>query len=49
MLKSPGGREKLQALGVIPMGGSAGEFDALTRREIDKHAKVARASGIRVE
>lgn len=49
MLKSPEGRDKLQALGVIPMGGSAEEFDAFIRREIDKYARVARAGGIRVE
>lgn len=49
MLKNPEGRAKLQALGVIPMGGSAADFDAFIRREVDKYAKVAKAGGIRLE
>jgi tripartite-type tricarboxylate transporter receptor subunit TctC len=49
MLKSAEGRDKLQSLGVIPMGGSAGEFDTFIRREIEKYAKVAKAGGIRIE
>jgi tripartite-type tricarboxylate transporter receptor subunit TctC len=49
LLKSPEGRDKLQALGVIPMGGSAGEFDRFIRREIEKYATVAKAGGIRIE
>jgi len=49
LLKSPDGRDKLQGLGVIPMGGSAGDFDAFIRREVEKYAKVAKAGGIRVE
>ncbi len=49
MLKSAESRDKLQSLGVIPMGGSAGEFDTFIRREVEKYAKVAKAGGIRLE
>ncbi len=49
LLKSPEGRDKLQSLGVIPMGGSAVEFDGFIRRELEKYAKVVKAGGIRVE
>jgi tripartite-type tricarboxylate transporter receptor subunit TctC len=49
MLKNSEGRDKLQSLGVIPMGGSAAEFDAFIRREVEKYAKVAKAGGIRIE
>ncbi len=49
LLKSAEGRDKLRALGVIPMGGNAGEFDSFIRREVEKYAKVVKAGGIRVE
>jgi tripartite-type tricarboxylate transporter receptor subunit TctC len=49
MLKSAEGRDKLQALGVIPMGGSAADFDTFIRREVEKYARVVKAGGIRVE
>jgi tripartite-type tricarboxylate transporter receptor subunit TctC len=49
MLKSAEGRDKLQALGVIPMGGSAAEFGTFIRREIEKYARVVKTGGIRVE
>lgn len=49
MLKSAEGRDKLQSLGVIPMGGSAAGFDAFIRREVEKYARVVKAGGIRLE
>lgn len=49
LLKSAEGRDKLQGLGIIPMGGSAAEFDGFIRREVDKYAKVVKAGGIRAE
>ena len=49
LLKSNEGRDKLLALGIIPMGGSATEFDGFIRREVDKYARVAKAGAIRVE
>lgn len=49
MLKSTEGSNRLQTLGVIPMGGSAAEFDGFILREAEKYAKVAKAGGIRID
>lgn len=40
---------RLNALGAVPMGGSADEFSDFIRREVDKYAMVVKTAGIRAE
>ncbi len=49
MLKSSDMKEKIFAMGGIPAGNSPEEFMAFTRAEIEKWAKVVKATGLRVE
>ena len=37
------------ATGLLPVGGTAGEFDALIRSEMERWAKVIKARGIKAE
>lgn len=48
-LQLPEIRERLNGLGVIPVGSSAEQFDAYLETEIVKYEKVVKASGARVE
>jgi len=48
-LKAAELREKVIAVGAIPMGGTAAEFDTFIRREVAKYAEVAKAGGIRLD
>ena len=48
-LKTPAIRQRLEALGCEPAGGSAAQFAAYFRAEIEKWGKVIRAAGIRLE
>lgn len=49
ILQMPEVREKLVALGAEPVGSTQAEFNAHVRREIDKWARVVKASGARVD
>jgi tripartite-type tricarboxylate transporter receptor subunit TctC len=42
-------KERLAALGIEPVGGSAAECDAFVRAEMDKWSKVIRAAGLKAE
>ncbi len=42
-------REKLNALGIEPVGNSVGAFDAFVRSEVPKWAKVVKEAGATVE
>jgi tripartite-type tricarboxylate transporter receptor subunit TctC len=42
-------KDRLAALGIEPVGGSAAECDAFVRTEMDKWSKVIRAAGLKAE
>jgi len=48
-LALPDVREKILATGLLPVGGSAEQFDALIRSEMERWAKVIKARGIKAE
>ncbi|MCC6534698.1 MAG: tripartite tricarboxylate transporter substrate binding protein [Burkholderiales bacterium] len=48
-LQVPGIKHKFEALGCEPVGGTAAQFGAYFRAEIDKWGKVIRAANIRLE
>jgi tripartite-type tricarboxylate transporter receptor subunit TctC len=48
-LKTPELRERMQNVGAVPSGNTPAEFAAQIRREIERHKRVAEASGIRIE
>ncbi len=48
-LKAPEVRERLQALGAIPVGNTGAEFAVQIKTAIDRYVKVARESNIRSE
>jgi tripartite-type tricarboxylate transporter receptor subunit TctC len=48
-LALPDVREKVLATGLLPVGGTAGEFDALIRSEMERWARVIKARGIKAE
>ena len=45
-LESPEVRQRLQALGMQPMGTSLKDFDAQIAREVDTFGRIAKARGI---
>jgi tripartite-type tricarboxylate transporter receptor subunit TctC len=49
LIRSAEMRERLIASGIDPLGTSPGEFGAYVRSEVDKWAKVAKATGSKVE
>lgn len=49
ILRSVEFSERLNALGAIPMGGTADEFGDFIRREVKKYAVVVKEAGIRAE
>ena len=49
ILKQPDVQHKLAELGVQPVGNSIDEFDRISRNELDKWGKLARANNIRVD
>jgi len=48
-LSSPDVREKILATGLLPVGGTAEQFDAHIRREMERWAKVIKARGIKAD
>ena len=48
-LAMPDVREKIFATGLLPVGGTAEQFDAHIRREMERWAKVIKARGIKAE
>jgi tripartite-type tricarboxylate transporter receptor subunit TctC len=48
-LATPEVREKILAAGLLPVGGSAEQFDAHIRREMERWAKVIKARGIKAD
>lgn len=48
-LAAPEVRERMGQLGLIPVGSSAAEFDALVRTEIGRWAKVVEKSGVKID
>ena len=48
-LAMPDVREKILATGLMPVGGTAEQFDALIRSEMERWAKVIKARGIKAE
>jgi tripartite-type tricarboxylate transporter receptor subunit TctC len=49
LLQSTAGRDRLQRLGIVAMGGSAAVFDSFIRTETQKYARVVKTGGIRME
>ncbi len=49
ILKQPDVQQKLAELGLQPVGSTAEEFDRVSRNELDKWGKLAKANNIRVE
>jgi tripartite-type tricarboxylate transporter receptor subunit TctC len=49
VLAMPDVREKLNIAGLTPVGGSAEEFDAYVKAEVERWGRVIRARGIRAE
>jgi tripartite-type tricarboxylate transporter receptor subunit TctC len=48
-LAAPEVRERMHNVGAVPAGNSPKEFAAQIRREIERHKRVAEASGIRID
>ena len=48
-LSAPDVREKILAAGLLPVGGTADQFDMLIRSEMERWAKVIKARGIKAE
>lgn len=49
VLKQPNVQQKLVELGLQPVGNSIAEFDRISRNELEKWGKLAKANNIRVE
>lgn len=49
ILKQPDVQQKLADLGLQPVGNSVEEFDRISRNELDKWGKLAKANNIRIE
>jgi tripartite-type tricarboxylate transporter receptor subunit TctC len=48
-LQLPDVREKAAAAGLVPVGGSAEDFDALIKAEMDRWAQIIRTRGIKAQ
>ncbi len=42
-------RERLNALGLVPVGGTVAEFSRLYQNEIARWAKVSKEAGVKIE
>jgi hypothetical protein len=42
-------RERLNALGLTPAGGSVADFSTLYKREVARWAKVSKEAGVKIE
>jgi tripartite-type tricarboxylate transporter receptor subunit TctC len=49
IIKSPEMRERILAMGGIPLGNSPGEFAAFMKAESEKWAQVAKAANVKME
>ena len=49
IIASPEGVAGIEALSLVPVGGSAEEFEKAARRDLDKWADVVKATGVKGE
>jgi tripartite-type tricarboxylate transporter receptor subunit TctC len=48
-ITDPAVRQRFEALGCVPAGGTAAAFSAYVREEVDRWGKVIRSAGVRLE